>query len=619
MKWETVKATLKSLQTMKIISINGTLCTIDGNRFVSLIDAFYQLKEKEERKQFIKKLSEGDYNALTELGYEYYESSSEKLCDLKGSVDLCKRNSESYIQNGSAISEKGAGAPKSDSGYIQNGSAISEMGTPAPISEHHIRNGSTKNSQSYPKRERPLQNRIAYISEIGALIVKTWEKDEFIKEFEDKMSNIFNKEEFDLIAKYFFEDKNEAGEELLLAEGLSFFGEMVLLFWSGGISEIGAGYIRNRSTEINIININKKINQENVLFEKNQNISTGGSLPAHPENNFNETASSSQEKEEEWKVDFDFAREVYSGREDKQSSLPDTLSYEEMKKKSRLPYFPVEEIENIIADPSTCLDRSDKIFINKFWEIAQEVLGYVETCDEEGNMTVVENLPIEGYCVEKNDLWRNIFTPALNETGDIITKGKMNIRGVDYPVTATEINPDDVDWIIDFKLTIKDGKRVYTISKKGFKNIYADPVPVTPRKGTREGREEDKAYMKEIILLGDDDDRYEELTPIELIIYNFLCEYFDINDDGSIESPKQNFLNRVSLGRFYLSVAEKGLTEKDFLSVLFNNVPDRQTGCLILKPRMFSSDKIKEWNAINGFRDAIAFENEQPITPMGED
>jgi hypothetical protein len=185
----------------------------------------------------------------------------------------------------------------------------------------------------------------------------------------------------------------------------------------------------------------------------------------------------------------------------------------------------------------------------------------------------------------------------------------MNIRGVDYPVTATALDPDDVDRIIDFKPDVIDGERVSIISKKSFRNIYADPVPVVPRKGRKESRETrgaDMAYMREIILLGDDDGRYQELTPIEVVIYNFLSEYFEIDDEGTVQFPKQEFINRVGLNVFYLSATKKGVTEKDFLSVLFNYTPDWQTGCLTLRQRMFSSDKIREWNAINSFKSIIS-------------
>ena len=118
-------------------------------------------------------------------------------------------------------------------------------------------------------------------------------------------------------------------------------------------------------------------------------------------------------------------------------------------------------------------------------------------------------------------------------------------------------------------------------------------------------REDDKAYMQKIILIGDDDERYNELTAIELVIYNFLNEHFHINLSGEVEEPKTPFVNRAALGVFYLDIAQKGLTTQDFLSVLFNDKPEYGTGSLNLRQRMFSADKIRQWNILHSCKSII--------------
>jgi hypothetical protein len=83
MNWRTVDTTIQSLQKMRLISTEGELYTIDGSRFVSLIRAFYNLVEKPKRKLFIKKLSEGDYDELKQLGYKYDKSAYKDLTATK--------------------------------------------------------------------------------------------------------------------------------------------------------------------------------------------------------------------------------------------------------------------------------------------------------------------------------------------------------------------------------------------------------------------------------------------------------------------------------------------------------------------------------------------------------
>ena len=106
------------------------------------------------------------------------------------------------------------------------------------------------------------------------------------------------------------------------------------------------------------------------------------------------------------------------------------------------------------------------------------------------------------------------------------------------------------------------------------------------------------SYMQKIILIGDDDARYSQLTPVELVIYNFLNENFKIGELGEVDEPKHAFINRTTLAAFYVDAKDKGITESDFLSVLSKDKPDG-TGSLNLRQRMFSADKIRKWNRLH--------------------
>lgn len=279
--------------------------------------------------------------------------------------------------------------------------------------------------------------------------------------------------------------------------------------------------------------------------------------------------------------------------------------YAVAKNRSRLPFIPAEEVKGYVMDLTSCLDRADKIFIHYLWKNLQPFFIYEEV-DEKEHVIENEQDP-EGMSFYADRFARDILTPAYEDTIELIEKGKVTVRGTEYLVTCDPLNPEDVEMIVDFQLSTKEDGYVYTISTSRIKNIHADSVPISPsRKNIREGRSEDKAYMQQIILLGDDDNRYTELTSIELAIYNFLSEYFEINDDGSVEQPKQKFVNQMNLRNFYCSIKNKRVSEKDFLGVLFNNAPDKNDGSLNLKGRMFDSYKIREWNSLNGQKSIIS-------------
>ncbi|NDV63978.1 hypothetical protein [Bacteroides sp. 224] len=579
LSWKSVANSLQSFQKMKLITFDGSLCTLDGDRFVSLIKGFNKTGGEDKRKEFSEFLEKGDYDSLKKFGFQLEHNSKKELLSLKGGGGL------SQILEGSKKSEK----------VITNFiSDFSQMLEPSKKSEKSIPINATHSSK---KSENLLTFLRSNSLEIVQIISESCDKAQLLGYFQMNYNHFLSDDDIEQMVEVIF-DKNQLENVDFGIEWFSLFLELLLTFLRRGFSLFLEEVLTNVRTVNKGININK-INNGEVLFEKNQNTSSNSSSTHQ-----NFEGNISQDEKEEF-IDFNFLNEV-SG-----SYKRSTLSYQDLKNKSRLPYFPVEEIEKIISDPSNCLDRPDKIFINQVWEC---LLPFFVSEEEGENEEIVESqLDPEGMSFYADRIIQDIITPAFQETQDIISSGKMNVRGIELPVTASELDPDDVQRILDFQLTVKGEDRVYIISKKSFRNIFADLIPVTPKRATKEGREEDKAYMQEIILLGDDDERYKDLTPIELVIYNFLSDYFKINEDGSVEAPTQKFVNRVSLSRFYLSVAEKGLTEKDFLSVLFSNTPDKQTGCLTLKPRMFSSAKIKEWNAIKGHESKIEIKDNKTL------
>ena len=270
--------------------------------------------------------------------------------------------------------------------------------------------------------------------------------------------------------------------------------------------------------------------------------------------------------------------------------------YEKIRKRRRLPFIPVREVEEAIKNLPAFLDRPEMIFINQLWEILSE-LFVGETLNDQDEWVEVKLDP-EGMTIPTNRLMQDLLIPAYEATKQILDSGKFYYKGDELPVSSDKkFEPEDLELLIDWQLSSDKDGRHYVISKARFKNIYSQEVEEKNRRlSVREGREQDKNYMRQIIKLGDNEEDYDKLTDIELVAYNFLVENFDISEDFQTFSPKFPYINHLGLTRFYHTFRGSTVTPQDFLGILYKNAPDRNDGSLILKPRTFSAQAIIEWN-----------------------
>ena len=95
-------------------------------------------------------------------------------------------------------------------------------------------------------------------------------------------------------------------------------------------------------------------------------------------------------------------------------------------------------------------------------------------------------------------------------------------------------------------------------------------------------------------MCGSDDNLYDQLTPIELAVYNFLCDNFQLDENGEILDVNQSFLPERQFRVFLAEIKQNGITQNEFVEVIFNNKLDE--GGISLRNRMFSAQKIRNWN-----------------------
>lgn len=532
MTWRTVTNSLSKLSIMQLISVDDDICSVNANRYVSLVTAFYKLSKTRDKQKFITALSKGDFETLEDLGFEELTNGNECLT--------------------------------AQEGVMLNSRTLCQIAEPYAKRQNPMLNSTTfcHLAEPYAKKQKVLLKSISILEEIRQKVQENYTKVDFIDEFRDEFLEFFSEEEFGNLVYTIFEE-NELENVIFGPELLVFLCSGVLSFSRRGFCHLAEGVMLNSRTVNKEININKKLTSKAGIYREEE-----------------------ESKEDIFELD--------------KTSLEQSISgYQQTKRKQLFPFFPANEVEEYISDIRNCLDRPDKIYINQVWEIAHECFDQEAILDEDGKEVIPANTNLENVGIARERLMKDILLPAFDQTQAIIEAGSVTVNGEDFPVTATIDNPDDFSNIIDWELvTILDGDN-YVISTKRVRNIYGEQVEqLPPRSVKRDNRGDDMSYMQKIILIGDDDARYSQLTPVELVIYNFLNENFKIGELGEVDEPKHTFINRTTLAAFYVDAKDKGVTESDFLNVLSKDKPDG-TGSLNLRQRMFSADKIRKWNRLH--------------------
>lgn len=351
------------------------------------------------------------------------------------------------------------------------------------------------------------------------------------------------------------------------------------------------------------VNIYNKINKNNKQYERSEYCNIGGELN---KTNFLEE---NLEKDRENFLGEDLGllkennQEPSSSSEENIETTHSKAYFQLMKRKANTPFFSQVEIESFVDNIENCLDRPDKIFINRVWSIAKELL-VSEWQDEDGKL-IEEQIDPEGSVVYQDRLFPDILQPAMEETLEIIEKGYYELNGEKLSVECDNIDPDDIDIIIDFEITHQSDDNYYTLSKYRFRDIYSQLAEKKKKGRTRTekqaARQQDLDYMKKIILIGDDDkaNNTSQLTRPEKAVYCFMDHYAkDIWDDGSFEFDEGEYINRRELNMFFYEISQFGISEQEFLQLVYNRSMQKDTGALMMRERMFDSSAIKRMNAI---------------------
>ena len=95
----TVRNTLPKLEAMRLITIDGKNITVNGDIYASLIYAFHNLPNKEEKQEFANYLQTGQFSPLKDMGYEETGQFSPLLSAMSGGLDKINQSENETGQN----------------------------------------------------------------------------------------------------------------------------------------------------------------------------------------------------------------------------------------------------------------------------------------------------------------------------------------------------------------------------------------------------------------------------------------------------------------------------------------------------------------------------------------
>ena len=563
MNWRTVQKTLDKLEVMKLITIDEDSVSVDGDMYLSLISAFHNV-ETNDKQRFTDALSNGNFEELEALGYVFLHNCSSSLKELVGS--LCK--------NTTGVAEIQQPLQKYNT-CCKNTQGVVKV-------QQVLQKCSTENDESVVKIQHLLQKCRTIINECCK---NTTESAAFLH----NLSDILDDDTLNAFSNAIFDEDCTISEE----QGCCIFAAL--------------------------------------LVEKCCKNTTGVLQKYNTVNNKNKYIKINNQQAGEFSENFE-----PSETDDSFDELPDNLP--KIRKggkhfqKVEYPYFSASEVLSFIQDIHQCLDDDVKLFLYNFnQELHARYDQDAEYDDETGELIKQQSTVDTSQLILPKSEVEDIASTAISNTRADIADRNIYVNDEQVEITAID-NLDRLtkfnimDW--NFKL-VGDGEKVCQIDWGKIQNPNAEPMNClqsSPKRSrrTKDGevnaeRELNKQYIASIIEHSAEDETWEKLSPMEKLIYNFLCDHFEFSEDGlevvDVKEEKK-YLNRNMLFQYFqkeLDSRPDTPSQEDFFSTFAKDKPDTYGG-IKLRPNMFSASKIQHWNAKHGFQSVFSTSSIQVTT-----
>lgn len=560
-----VKATLQQLETMRLIKVDGNNVSVNGNVYASLIYAFHNLVSLDQKHKFSEHLQVGAFEPLEEMGYVDIGANAPTLLGMTGGVF-----------------NFGANAPTSQQIGLNEPTLLVQTDQNDKVGLNRPKSEKWSKQTNQVGANRPISQII------GAFRPTSNEEQDLIGLFAPYLNIDPDSEAAKELNLVFLGQKNDISEETELVCLHQLVSQMLVYLHQ----RVGL----NAPTEINNKYIKRNNQQAGEFSENFEPFETDDSFDELPDN------------------------------------LPKIRKGGKHFQKVEYPYFPASEVLSFIQDIHQCLDDDVKLFLYNFnQELHARYDQDAEYDDETGELIKQQSTVDTSQLILPKSEVEDIASTAISNTRADIADRNIYVNDEQVEITAID-NLDRLtkfnimDW--DFKL-VGDGEKVCQIDWSKIQNPNAEPIGNLQQSSKRSRRTKDgevnterelnKQYIASIIEHSAEDETWEKLSPMEKLIYNFLCDHFEFSEDGlevvDVKEEKK-YLNRNMLFQYFqkeLDSRPDTPSQEDFFSTFAKDKPDTYGG-IKLRPNMFSAAKIQHWNSKHGFQSVFSASSIQVTT-----
>ena len=349
-----------------------------------------------------------------------------------------------------------------------------------------------------------------------------------------------------------------------------------------------------------------------VLHEKAAQLPHSNNNNIEKKEYYNERSEALVDREggmgEEEDSDEEIAERSKRRRQRKEANLPKDVQLR--RKRENLQKFTEEEVDEIIEDLNNCLDSPAKIFINRFWNYM--AVDFSQPENEEDDDIEISAVDITGEAIPASFIKRYMES-AYDDTLSLLQEKRLTPDSDELPVVDAEFTPKDVQLIMGWEQYSSKGANYFTVTKTEFYNpqkpLGDAPVVNSRSRRTKNSesnsdREDDFQYVQKINILGDTDEGFNQLTPVEAFIYYFCQDCLIQDENHRISDRKRAQLCVKGEDDVRRGLLEQGLKLEDFSDICCTSIP-RDLKETNLRPRMFSAEKIRRVNKKYGFTSII--------------
>ena len=278
----------------------------------------------------------------------------------------------------------------------------------------------------------------------------------------------------------------------------------------------------------------------------------------------------SSEEVEERTVDWEAVKKNYSNYRKKLPSNP----YKDK------PYFPVEVLEEFICHPEECTTSPVRLFLYNFFTGLFDYYADTriqEEDEEDDNETYYPGLEdIDGMYIKCEDL-QQIGKNAYLDTKGQIEMGMFSDSYSSVTLNMTTTLPEDLNLLSLCDWHFTEDKKGVLISTKGFRNIEADDITISPAvndnaSDTSEKYSDRARNLQYAYFLATADKN--TLTPLESSQRQFMDRFVELDDMYMISHYKNNqglpMVRELSWRQFQpFLLTLKGISKEQFFQTIY--------------------------------------------------